>query len=204
MSSTRFILTLAASLDFEITQLDVKSAYLYGEVTNKENLYLRPPPGNLLPNLPKGHVLKLKKTLYGLKQAGRRWYEKLCDILINKLNLTKSSYDNAVFYRYHDNKLILILCCHVDDITLCTINNAIAEAFVKALSNYVQVTNGGEIHWILGIEIQRDRNTRTIKLCQKHYIENIIKRYNFDHLHACHTPMQTGQNLSPRPSSEPQ
>ena len=98
MSSTRFILTLAASLDFEITQLDVKSAYLYGEVTNKENLYLRPPPGNLLPNLPKGHVLKLKKTLYHLKQAGHHWYEKLCDILINKLNLTKSSYDNAVFY----------------------------------------------------------------------------------------------------------
>ena len=94
MSSTRFILTL----DFEITQLDIKSAYLYGEVTNEENLYLRLPPGNLLPNLPKGYVLKLKKTLYGLKQAGCHWYKKLCEILIKGLNLTKSSYDNAVFY----------------------------------------------------------------------------------------------------------
>ncbi|KAF5374382.1 hypothetical protein D9758_004567 [Tetrapyrgos nigripes] len=69
MSSTRFILALAASLDYETTQIDIKSAYLYGNVTDEETLYLRPPPGNLLPNLPEGYVLKLRKTLYGLKQA---------------------------------------------------------------------------------------------------------------------------------------
>jgi hypothetical protein len=117
MSSTRFVLTLAATLDFETTQLDIKSAYLYRNVTDKETLYLRPPPGNLLPNLPEGYVLKLRKTLYGLKQAGCRWYEKLCDILIKQLGLTKSTYDNAVFYRYYENRLILIMSCHIDDIT---------------------------------------------------------------------------------------
>lgn len=204
MSSTRFVLTLAASLDFEITQLDIKSAYLYGNTTSDEHLYLRSPPGDLLPNLPKGFVLKLKKTLYGLKQAGRRWYEKLCEILVKGLNLTKSNYDNAVFYRYHGDKLILILSCHVDDITLCTANDATTQAFVTALSQHVQLTNGGEIHWILGMEIQRDRSTRTIKLRQKHYIENILKRYNFDQYHSRRTPMLPGQNFSPRPRSEPQ
>ena len=203
MSSTRFILALAATLDFEITQLDIRSAYLYGNVTDEETLYLRPPPGNLLPNLPEGYILKLRKTLYGLKQAGRRWYEKLCDILIKALGLTKSTYDNAVFYRYHENKLILILSCHVDDITLCTINSNTTQAFVNALSQHVQVTDGGEIHWILGMEIQRDRNNRIIQLRQKHYIENILKRYNFDQLHARRTPMLPGQNLSPRPENEP-
>ena len=81
MSSLRFILTLAANLDFEVTQLDIKSAYLYGTVHDGEDLYLRPPPGDFLPNLPPGWVLKLKKTIYGLKQAGRRWYKVLCDIL---------------------------------------------------------------------------------------------------------------------------
>jgi hypothetical protein len=48
MSLTPFVLTLAATLDFETTQLDIKSAYLYGNVTDEETLYLRPPPGNLL------------------------------------------------------------------------------------------------------------------------------------------------------------
>ncbi|KAF5345909.1 hypothetical protein D9758_011402 [Tetrapyrgos nigripes] len=81
---------------------------------------------------------------------------------------------------------------------------ATAQAFVNALSGHVQVTDGGEIHWILGMEIQRNRNNHTIKLRQKHYIENILKRYNFDQLHARRTPMLPGQNLSPRPGSEPQ
>jgi hypothetical protein len=72
MSSTWFVLTLAASLDFKIVQLDIKSAYLYGNVTKGEDLYLCPPLGNFLPNVLPGYVLKLKKTLYGLKQAGRR------------------------------------------------------------------------------------------------------------------------------------
>jgi hypothetical protein len=84
------------------------------------------------------------------------------------------------------------------------LNKATAQAFVNTLRQYVQVTDSGEIHWILGMEIQRDRKNHTIKLRQKHYIENILKRYNFDHLHAHRTPMLPGQNLSPRPGSEPQ
>ena len=54
MSSMQFVLTLATSLGFEIIQLDIKSAYLYSKVNDDEDLYLCPPPGNLLPNLPKG------------------------------------------------------------------------------------------------------------------------------------------------------
>jgi hypothetical protein len=54
MSSMRFMLTLAASRGFKITQLDIKSAYLYGKVNDNEELYLCPLPGNLLPNLLKG------------------------------------------------------------------------------------------------------------------------------------------------------
>lgn len=67
--------------------------------SDDEELYLHPPPRDLLPNLPKGWVLKLKKTLYGIKQARRRWYKVLCDILF-ALGLQRSDFDNAVFFCY--------------------------------------------------------------------------------------------------------
>jgi hypothetical protein len=181
MSSMQFVLTLAASHGFEITQLDIKSAYLYSKVNNDEELYLSPPPGGLLPNLPKGWVLKLKKTIYSLKQAGRCWYKVLCDILF-QLGLTHLNFDNTVFFLYQENTLILILTVHVDDITLCTINKYVGEQFEIALRQHVEITNGGSIHWILSIEVNYDSEACTIKLCQKGYIETILNRYNFDHV----------------------
>lgn len=67
MSSMRTLLTWAATQDYEITQIDIKSAYLYGNLNEEETIYVHPPPGDLLPNLQTGQVLKLNKALYGLK-----------------------------------------------------------------------------------------------------------------------------------------
>ena len=150
-------------LGFEITQLDIKSAYLYGKINDDEDLYLRPPPGDLLPNLPNSYVLKLRKTIYGLKQAGHCWYKVLCDILF-QLGLRHSDYDNTIFFLYREDKLILLLAVHVDDITLCTITPVVAEHFVTALRQHVEVTNGGPIHWMLGMEIVYNKSSCVIKL----------------------------------------
>jgi hypothetical protein len=187
---------------FEITQLNINSAYLYSKVNNNEELYLRPPPGDLLPNLPKGWVLKLKKTIYSVKQAGRHWYKVLCDILF-QLGLMCLNFNNAVFFLYQENTLILILTVHVDNITLCTINKYVGKQFKIALRQHVEITNSGPIHWILGMEVDYDREARTIKLRQKGYIETILKRYNFDHKHTHRTPMIHKHNLAPRSSTEP-
>ena len=70
LSTARLILSWAASNDFEIHQIDIKSAYLYGKLKNDEIIYIRVPPGDLLPDVKPGQVLKLQKALYGLKQAG--------------------------------------------------------------------------------------------------------------------------------------
>ena len=199
LSSMRTILAWAATNDFEITQIDVKSAYLYGNLNQDEEIYVRPPPGNLLPNLRPGQVLKLNKALYGLKQAGRRWYKTLSQILAS-LNLTKSEYDNAVFYRRYQGRLILVLFVHVDDITLCGVDTATITAFKSALTKHVAFTDGGELHWLLGIEIKRNRKEKLLMMRQKHYIDAIIKRYGFSQEHNRRAPMQTGLILSPKTS----
>ena len=66
------ILTIAAELDLEVHQMDVKSAYLNGEL--KEEIYMKPPPGL---HVLEGMVLKLMKAVYGTKQGGHIWYENI-------------------------------------------------------------------------------------------------------------------------------
>jgi hypothetical protein len=71
---------MAAKLDLELYQIDIKGAYLNGELTGKEQLFMKQPPGYHVPNS-KGKVCHLLKTLYGLKQSGRHWYQKLVCIM---------------------------------------------------------------------------------------------------------------------------
>jgi hypothetical protein len=79
--SIRTVLAMATKLDFELHQIDIKSAYLNGELTKDENIFMKQPPGYPAPNS-SGKVCHLLKTLYGLKQSGRRWYQKLVEILV--------------------------------------------------------------------------------------------------------------------------
>ena len=70
MATTRFTLMWAATMDYEIIQINIKSTYLYGELNPNETIYIRLPPGEFLKDIRPRQVLKLNKVLYGLKQAG--------------------------------------------------------------------------------------------------------------------------------------
>jgi Reverse transcriptase (RNA-dependent DNA polymerase) len=74
------VLALAAANDMELHQIDIKGTYLNGELTNSETMYMSQPPGYHAPNS-SGKVCLLQKMLYGLKQSGRCWYQKLVDII---------------------------------------------------------------------------------------------------------------------------
>ena len=81
----------------EIHQIDIKGAYLNGQLTNDEVVYMRQPPGfESMDHLKQ--VCHLQKTLYGLKQSGRRWYQKLVEILVDNLGFTQCDIDQAVFF----------------------------------------------------------------------------------------------------------
>ena len=97
IASIQAVLTMAAAEDMELHQIDIKGAYLNGELTERETIYMSQPPGYHAPNSV-GQVCRLKKTLYGLKQSGRRWYQKLVEIM-TKLGLARCDVDQAVFFR---------------------------------------------------------------------------------------------------------
>jgi len=162
LASFRTILAIAARLDLELHQIDIKGAYLNGELTPQEVIYMRQPPGFAYPNST-GQVFQLIKTIYGLKQSGRRWYQKFTDICEKHLRLTRCSVDQSVFYR-REGDFIIVIAVHVDDCTIAASNMSLVEEVKRVLGEHVEVSDLGESHWLLGIEIRRDREAHTISL----------------------------------------
>ena len=139
-------------------------------------------------------ALQLNKALYDLKQAGRRWYKKIYDIL-TKIGLQRANYDHAIFYRKENNKSILITFMHVDDITIIDKNIEVINQFKQELKKYVTYTNDNKLHWLLGIEITWSRTNKTISLHQKNYIDNIIRCFTFENELVLKTLMQSNMYL---------
>ena len=136
----------------EIHQIDIKGAYLNGELTDEEVIYMKQPPGYpVSPN--SSEVLRLLKTLYGLKQAGRRWYQRLVEIM-KALGFKRCDVDQAVFYRRKGSTLIIVLV-HVDDCTIAGTSITLVLRFKIEIAKFVSITDLGELHWILGIEAKR-------------------------------------------------
>ena len=133
-------------------QIDIKAAYLNGKLTSNEVIFMRQPPGY---KESKGRVLRLLKSLYGLKQAGRRWYQKLVKIMTN-LGFTRCEGDQAMFYRRSEDKgTLIIMLVHVDDCTIVRKSKKLIECFKTEIAKYVDITNLSDLHWILGIEVRQ-------------------------------------------------
>ena len=96
MPTVHVILANAATQDWEIDHVDIKSAYL--NVTLKETIYMKALRGVLKPG-EEGKVCHLIKGLYGLKQAGRGWYQEMSRVLMKDLGFTRSAVDHSVFFR---------------------------------------------------------------------------------------------------------
>jgi hypothetical protein len=103
-----------------------------------------------------------------------------------------------VFYHHggDNSHATIIVVIHVDDCTIAASTLSLVVAFKQQIAQHVEITDLGELHWLLGIEIKLDRDRRTIHLSQHSYIDSIIARYNFQDLKPASTPMETSIRLS--------
>ena len=205
LASTRAIIAMANRLDMELHQVDIKGAYLNGVLNEDEVLYMAHPPGYKVPGA-STHVLRLVKMLYGLKQSGRRWYQKLQSIFLS-LNFSQCKVDQAVFFKWDWHKRELtIVAVHVDDCTMTATTIQLIHDLKDGLRQHVEVTDLGELHWMLGLEVQRDCVGHTIHISQRAYIDAILRRYHFDELKPLSTPMDIQVRLtseqSPKDAAE--
>ncbi|KAD7116757.1 hypothetical protein E3N88_04025 [Mikania micrantha] len=172
LKSIRILIAIATYYDYEICQMDVKTAFLKGHLT--EDVYMAQPEGFFYPKNP-NKVCKLKKSIYGLKQASRSW--NLCfDEKIKDFGFIKDE-DETCVYMKASGSIVMFLILYVDDILL--IGNGIPTMNeVKSwLGKCFTMKDLGEAAYILGIKIYRDRSRSLICLSQSTYIDKVIRSF---------------------------
>ena len=139
MPSVRVILANATEQDWEIHQINVKSAYLLAPL--KETIYMKPPHG-VLKLGQEGKVCRLLKGLYGLKQAGRGWYQELTKVMVSELAFKRSAIDHSVFYRhmYEEHTIVGVA---TNDMAVTSKQLVDIKRFKSKVQWHWEITDGG-------------------------------------------------------------
>ena len=191
--SLRTLLAIGAAEDMEIHQLDVKTAFLNGKL--QEEVYMHQPQGFVNPDFP-DLVCKLNRTLYGLRQAPREWFLELTSTFA-ELGLHPNPYDSAVYMGTVDGDHVII-GVYVDDMPLLASSITAIVKVKHFLANKYDIKDLGEIKFILGIRVSRNRAARTITLSQRDYIDKVVSSFGLQDARSLSIPMKSHWNLWPR------
>ena len=185
--SIRVLLAVAAAHNYEIQQFDIKTAFLYGNLS--EDIYMSLPDDmNNKPNL----VCKLRKALYGLKQAPRCWNHKFNGFL-KTYGFQQSDADKCV-YSGNINETKVLLVIYVDDGLLISPSKQAIETVLLELQKTFEV-KVSEANYYVGIEIKRDIDG-SIFISQEAYIRQIIQRFGFDNANPVSVPSDPQTNIT--------
>ncbi|GAQ93443.1 hypothetical protein KFL_015360015 [Klebsormidium nitens] len=187
-TTLRALLPVVAERDLELHQLDVKTAFLNGEL--EEEIYMQQPQGYEQggPNV----VCHLKRTLYGLRQAPRAWHARLKEELGN-FEFVASLADAALFSGVVDGERVYLIVW-VDDILVAARG---PERIAKAhLAEKFDVRGLGEASYFLGMELARDREAHTLKLTQKKLTGKLLGRHGLASARARSVPLGAVEKLT--------
>ncbi|EKD00935.1 hypothetical protein A1Q2_04808 [Trichosporon asahii var. asahii CBS 8904] len=194
--SIRVLLALAAAHNLELHQMDVKTAFLYGELD--EDVYMEPPEGC---EVPSKMLWKLRRSLYGLKQAPRAWYMKL-HLTLLELSFRRAHSDHSIYVRTDAARGLIIVGVYVDDLTIVAEQLATIDEFKQEMSARFEMKDLGELSFILGLQVTRDRSTRSLRLSQSHYVDSILKKLDMIECRSAKTPLPARIVLRARGDSE--
>ncbi|GJV62663.1 retrovirus-related pol polyprotein from transposon TNT 1-94 [Tanacetum coccineum] len=188
IEAIRIFVANAAHKNMTIYQIDVKTAFLNGEL--KEEVYVSQPEGFVDQDNP-SHVYKLKKALYGLKQAPRAWYDMLSSFLISQ-QFSKGAVDPTLFTRHAGNDILLVQI-YVDDIIFASSNTAMCDEFANQMTNKFKMSMMGQMSFFLGLQISQ--SPRGIFINQSKYASEIVKKYGLHSTDSVDTPMIENKKL---------
>ncbi|KAL5764004.1 hypothetical protein ACOSQ2_016598 [Xanthoceras sorbifolium] len=191
LTTIRLVLKIVAAENLHLEQLDVKTAFLHGDL--EEEIYMRQPEGfkeagkeNL--------VCRLKKSLYGLKQAPRQWYKKF-DSFMSNSGFTRCQADHCCYIKRFDNSFIILLL-YVDDMLVAGSNMQEIMNLKRELSKQFAMKDLGTAKQILGMRIKRDTKSGTLLLSQAEYIKKVLSRFNMQDAKPVSTPLGVHFRLS--------
>nr|AAS98452.2 putative polyprotein [Oryza sativa Japonica Group] len=184
LEDIRILLTFASCFDIKLFQIDVKSAFLNGEIA--ELVFVEQPPGFEDPKNP-NHVYKLSKALYGLKQAPRAWYERLRDFLLSK-DFKIGKVDTTIFTKIIGDDFF-VCQIYVDDIIFGSTNEVFCKEFGDMMSREFEMSMIRELSFFLGLQIKQLKDGTFVS--QTKYIKDLLKRFSLEDAKPIKTPMAT-------------
>ncbi|GJV15870.1 putative RNA-directed DNA polymerase [Tanacetum coccineum] len=191
IKSIRIMLAIATFHDYEIWQMDVKTAFLNGKPT--EDVFMAQPEGFENAKYPK-RVCKLQKAIYGLKQASRSW--NLCfHEKVTQFGFSRSEDESCIYVKI-SGSIVVFLVLYVDDILLIGNDIPTLQSVKDWLGKCFAMKDLGDAAYILGIKIYRDRSKRLIGLSQDTYLDKILKRFKMDNSKKGNLPLHHGIKIS--------
>ena len=191
LNTIRSVLSIVASEELYLEQLDVKTAFLHGDLD--EEIYMHQPEG-FSEEGKKNMVCRLKKSLYGLKQAPRQWYRKF-ESFMHKEGFQKCNADHCCFFkRYKSSYIILLL--YVDDMLVAGSDMNEIRNLKMQLSKEFDMKDLGSAKKILGMQITRDKQRGILQLSQAEYINRVLQRFNMGNAKPVSTPLASHFRLS--------
>jgi hypothetical protein len=190
ITSIRLLIAIAAIHDLKIHQMDVKTAFLNGDL--EEQIYMDQPEG-FVEARQESKVCKLTRSLYGLKQALKQWYEKFDSCMIEN-GYKSNECDKCIYSKSWENSHVIV-SLYVDDLLIFGSNLYFINETKNMLRSHFDVKDLGEANFILGMKITKKCDGKYLN--QSHYIEKILKKYNFLDCKHVATPFDSSVHLFP-------
>lgn len=190
LDTIRLILALAAQNNWDVFQLDVKSAFLHGELN--EEIFVQQPLGYEKKG-EEGKVYKLRKALYGLKQAPRAWYSKIEAYFVRE-GFERCLCEHTLFTKSKEVGKILIVSLYVDDLIYTGNDKSMYDDFKNSMMLEFDMTDLGRMRYFLGIEVIQSLDG--IFVCQRKYAHEILGRFGMDKSNPVKNPIVPGTKLS--------
>ena len=195
-TTIRILLALSCENDWEIEEMDVKTAFLNG--TLDETIYMEIPEGVAVPTNKAARTYqapmacRLIKAIYGLKQSPRAWYGRI-HTFFQAQNFTRSDHDHSLHINYQKHVIILL---YVDDLVVAAPTKELVNWIHQQLHDEFEMTDLGPLKHFLGLKIARNRRRRTLHLCQSQYIQKILRLHGLQVCNPSQTPADPHVRLS--------
>ncbi|KAK1423986.1 hypothetical protein QVD17_19297 [Tagetes erecta] len=189
ITSIRLVLAIAAIRNLEVHQMDVKTAFLNGNL--EEEIYMEQPEGFKVTGQ-ENKVCKLVKSLYGLKQAPKQWHQKFDHVMLDS-GFKINECDKCVYVKDTPDGYV-ILCLYVDDMLIAGSNEKMVKSTKDTLKARFDMKDMGLANVILGVQITRIPGG--FSLSQSQYVKQILEKFNANDSNVARTPIDTSQHLA--------
>ncbi|RVW86352.1 Retrovirus-related Pol polyprotein from transposon RE1 [Vitis vinifera] len=187
--TVHMVLTLVVLFNWDIRQLDVSNAFLHGILD--EEVYMAQPKGFEDPTNPQ-FVCRLHKSIYGLKQATRAWFNRLSTVFLS-LGFVSSQVDPSLFTYHRDSNNVFLLV-YVDEILVTSNVRSFIDELISNLQLDFAMKDLGQLSYFLGIEATCDSSG--LHLRQTRYIIDLLDCVNLIGIHPYRTSCVSGTKLS--------